>query len=75
MKTSARPSAQPEPVRMLLIPCSCATTFAVADGFDHKGSSWSRYASCPACGKRHDPKNRALLIRYQRERFWQVEEC
>jgi hypothetical protein len=60
---------------MHLVPCSCGTTFAVAEGYDQSGSHWSRFLACPKCGKRHDPRNRLLRLGYQRERFWKVEEC
>jgi hypothetical protein len=62
-------------LRMYLIPCSCGTTFAVAEDRDSKGSNWSRYMTCPKCGKRHDPKNRLLQIGLQNEGYWKVEEC
>ncbi len=60
---------------MRLVPCSCGTTFAVAEGYDQAGSRWGRFLVCPKCGKRHDPRNRLLRLGYQRERFWKVEEC
>ena len=63
------------PPKMLLVPCSCGTTFAVSEQYDRKGTSLSRYLTCPQCGKRHDPKNRLLELGYQREKFWQVEKC
>ena len=73
-------SRQPDPgksspLRMFLIPCSCGTTFAVPETYDHQGTAWSRYLKCPTCGKRHDPKNRLLQLACHRERFWQVEGC
>jgi hypothetical protein len=62
-------------LRVFLIPCSCGTTFAVAEDYDRKGSSWSRYLACPSCGKRHDPRNRVLQMEYQREGYWKVDKC
>jgi len=63
------------PLTMFLVPCSCGTTFAVPEIYDHQGTSWSRYLKCPNCGKRHDPRNRLLQLGYHRERFWQVDQC
>ena len=60
---------------MFLVPCSCGTTFAVAEDYDRKSTAWSRYLKCPGCGKRHDPKNRLLQVGYQREGYWKVDEC
>ncbi len=60
---------------MFLVPCSCGGTFGVAENYDHQGTTWSRYLTCPKCGERHDPKNRLLQLRYQREGYWQVDEC
>ncbi|HUO27040.1 MAG TPA: hypothetical protein VMU61_15330 [Candidatus Aquilonibacter sp.] len=62
-------------LRMFLVPCSCGTTFSVAEDYDRQGTHWSRYLICPGCGKRHDPKNRLLQVGYQREGFWQVDDC
>jgi hypothetical protein len=62
-------------LRMFLIPCSCGTTFAVADNYDHQGTAWSRYLACPGCGKRHDPKNRLLQMGFHREGYWKVDKC
>jgi hypothetical protein len=62
-------------LRMFLIPCSCGTTFAVAENYDRQGTAWSRYLACTNCGKRHDPKNRLLQMGFQRERFWKVDAC
>jgi hypothetical protein len=72
-----RPVAKEETKRlkMFLVPCSCGTTFAVAENYDRQGTAWSRYMKCPRCGKRHDPKNRVLQLGYQEEKFWQVDEC
>jgi hypothetical protein len=63
------------PLRMFLIPCSCGTTFAVAENYDHQGTAWGRYLVCPSCGKRHDPKNRLLQIGFHPEGYWKVDEC
>jgi hypothetical protein len=65
---------QPAP-KMFLVPCSCGTTFAVAENYDRQGTAWGRYLPCPTCGKRHDPKNRLLQIGYQRDGFWKVDGC
>ena len=62
-------------LRMLLVPCSCGTTFAVAEDHDSKGSGWNRYLKCPNCAKRHDPKNRLLQLGYQGAGYWKVEQC
>jgi len=61
--------------RMFLVPCSCGTTFTVAEDYDRQGSTWSRYLICPNCEKRHDPKNRLLQVRYHREGYWKVDHC
>jgi hypothetical protein len=63
------------PLRMFLVPCSCGTTFAVAENYDHRGTAWSRYLICPGCGKRHDPKNRLLQMGFHSEGYWKVDEC
>jgi hypothetical protein len=63
------------PLRMFLVPCSCGTTFAVAENYDQRGTAWSRYMICPGCGKRHDPKNRLLQMGFQREGYWKVDKC
>ena len=62
-------------LRMFLVPCSCGTSFAVSEGYDHQGTGWRRYLACPNCGKRHDPKNRPLELGYQAEGYWKVEKC
>jgi hydrogenase maturation factor HypF (carbamoyltransferase family) len=62
-------------LKMFLVPCSCGTTFAVAENYDRQGTAWGRYLPCPSCGKRHDPKNRLLQMGYQRDGFWKVDEC
>lgn len=61
--------------RMFFIPCSCGTTFAVAEHYDRQGTGWSRYMICPGCGKRHDPKNRLLQLGFHPEGYWKVDEC
>src|ERR1700728_2609950 len=63
-------AAKEEAIRMFLVPCSCGTTFAVAENYDRQGTAWSRYLVCPGCGKRHDPKNRLLQMGYHRDGFW-----
>jgi hydrogenase maturation factor HypF (carbamoyltransferase family) len=60
---------------MLLVPCSCGVTFAVAENFDRQGTSWSQYLTCPGCGKRHDPKNRLLQMGFHSEGYWKVDAC
>ena len=62
-------------LRMFLIPCSCGTTFAVAEDYDQQGTAWSRYLVCPGCGKRHDPRNRLLQIGFHPEGYLKVDEC
>jgi hydrogenase maturation factor HypF (carbamoyltransferase family) len=62
-------------LKMFVIPCSCGTTFAVAENYDRQGTAWSRYLKCPKCEKRHDPKNRLLQIGYQRSGYWTVDKC
>jgi hydrogenase maturation factor HypF (carbamoyltransferase family) len=68
-------SSEPKEFRMLLIPCSCGTSFAVSEDYDHKGMHLRSFIPCPNCGKRHDPRNRLLHLDYQDERFWTVGEC
>lgn len=58
---------------MYLIPCSCGTTFAVSEDYDRNGSHIRAYLICPNCGKRHDPKNRALQLGYEGNGFWKVD--
>lgn len=74
---SKKPSANEikDQPRMFMVPCSCATTFVVDEGYDRGGGRWSRYLTCPTCGKRHDPKNRLLQIGYQAQGFWSVNNC
>ena len=72
MKT---PERETDAVRMLLIPCSCGTSFAVAKDFDRKGMHIRSFIPCPSCGKRHDPKNRLLQLGYHREGYWGVDDC
>jgi hypothetical protein len=62
-------------LKMHLVPCSCGATFAVSEGYDRKGTSWSRYLICPNCGKRHDPKNRLLELGFHWEGYWKVDKC
>ena len=64
-----------EEFQMLLIPCSCGTSFAVAPDYDHKGVHLRSFLPCPNCGKRHDPRNRLLRLGYHQERFWTVDDC
>ncbi len=73
--SSANPEKIQRPLRMFLVPCSCGTTFAVAEDFDRQGTAWSRYLICPGCGKRHDPKNRLLQMGFHPEGYWKVDEC
>lgn len=73
-ETSPTDKDQESP-RMFLIPCSCGTTFAVAENYDRQGTNWSRYLICPGCSKRHDPKNRLLEMGYHREGYWKVDRC
>ncbi len=61
--------------RMFLIPCSCGTSFAVAEDYDRRGTHIRSFIPCPNCGKRHDPKNRVLRLGYSRDRFWKVDGC
>jgi len=68
-------SKESEDLKLYLVPCSCGTTFAVPENYDHQGTAWSRYLKCPNCGKRHDPKNRLLRLGYQRAGYWRVDEC
>jgi hypothetical protein len=81
LRTSKANRSQPVPTkplrtfRMFLVPCSCGTTFAVADNYDHQGTAWSRYLKCPGCGKRHDPKNRLLQMGFHPEGYWKVDDC
>ena len=72
---SASPVKAPQPFRMFLVPCSCGTTFAVAENYDRQGTAWSRYLICPGCGKRHDPKNRLLQMGFHPEGYWKVDQC
>jgi hypothetical protein len=63
------------PPKLLLVPCSCGTTFAVPERYDQHGGQLSRYLICPGCGKRHDPRNRLLQLGYHREGYWKVDGC
>ncbi len=62
-------------LHMLLIPCSCGTTFAVSEEYDRRGMHLRSFIPCPNCGKRHDPRNRLLSLGYQNEHFWKVDGC
>jgi hypothetical protein len=75
-KNTERSEQLPSPkLRMFLVPCSCGTTFAVADDYDRKGTHIRSFLPCPSCGKRHDPKNRLLEIGFQREGYWKIDNC
>ena len=79
MRTGAGKVAVPVedngPLSMYLIPCSCGTSFAVAEDYDRKGMHLRSFIPCPTCGKRHDPRNRLLRLGYHREGFWTVDDC
>ena len=60
--------------KLYLVPCSCGTRFVVDASYQH-GTHWSRFLICPACGKRHDPRNRLLRLGFQREGYWKVDGC
>lgn len=60
---------------MFLVPCSCGTTFAVAEDYDRKGTHLRSFLVCPNCGKRHDPKNRLLKVGYEHAGYWKVNDC
>jgi len=62
-------------LRLFLIPCSCGVSFTVTEDFDCKGTHIRSFIPCPNCGKRHDPKNRVLQLRYRREGYWGVDDC
>ena len=72
-----KPSVNEIKVRpqMFMVPWSCGTTFVVDEAYDRGGGRWSRYLTCPTCGKGHDPKNRLLQIGYQAQGFWSVDKC
>ena len=72
---SANPAKAPQPFRMFLVPCSCGTTFAVAENYDRQGTAWSRFLICPGCGKHHDPKSRLLQMGFHPEGYWKVDAC
>lgn len=74
-KAEKKDAKQAARLRMFLVPCSCGTTFAVAENYDHQGTAWNRYLVCPGCGKRHDPKNRLLQMGFHQEGYWKVDEC
>ena len=78
MKKQRKSAEETKPksgLRMFLVPCSCGTTFAVAENYDHQGTNWTRYLICPGCGKRHDPKNRLLQMGFHSAGYWAVDEC
>ena len=77
LKTNATKAAalDPKNLCLFLIPCSCGTSFAVAEDFDRRGTHLRSFIPCPSCGKRHDPRNRLLTLDYQPERFWKVDGC
>lgn len=60
-------------IAIYLIPCSCGTTFSIAEDYDRKGTHLRSFLTCPGCGKKHDPKNRVLQMGYQRDGYWKVE--
>jgi hypothetical protein len=62
-------------LRVYMVPCSCGQSFVVSEDYDHKGTNWSRYLTCPGCGKRHDPKNRLLELHYDPDGYWKVAKC
>jgi hydrogenase maturation factor HypF (carbamoyltransferase family) len=75
-RRSGKPAAKKElRLRMYLVPCSCGIPFTVSNDYDHQGTAWNRYLTCPNCGKRHDPKNRLLQVGFHREGYWKVDEC
>jgi hydrogenase maturation factor HypF (carbamoyltransferase family) len=74
LKNSVAKEREEHP-RMFLIPCSCGTSFAIAEDFDRQGTHIRSFIPCPNCGKRHDPKNRVLRLGYSRDRFWKVDGC
>ncbi len=57
------------------VPCSCGMTFSVSADYDRGGGRWTRYLTCPKCGKKHDPRNRLLRLSFQREGYWRVDGC
>ena len=73
--TALKTTKAVSPLPMFLVPCSCGTTFAVAEKYDQCGMAWSRYLTCPGCGKKHDPKNRLLQMGFHREGYWKVDKC
>ena len=75
-RSTDKPEAEAEKqFRMLLIPCSCGTSFAVAEDYDRRGMHLRSFIPCLKCGKRHDPRNRLLRLDYQNEHFWKVDGC
>jgi hydrogenase maturation factor HypF (carbamoyltransferase family) len=73
--TQSKTSRKSPALQIFLVPCSCGITFTVAEDRDRHGTNWSRYLICPRCGKKHDPKNRLLLMGFHSEGFWRVEDC
>jgi hypothetical protein len=81
-KPNARPPIPGRPLsnphnspRVMMVPCSCGTTFVVPACYDQQGLGWSRFLKCPTCGKPHDPRNRLLQVGYQSRGFWTVDDC
>jgi hypothetical protein len=72
VNTSTQPDVR---LQMLLVPCSCGNSFAVSRDYDQHGAAWSRYLTCPHCGKKHDPRNRLLELGFQPEGYWRVDRC
>jgi hypothetical protein len=69
------PAKRSGSLSVFLIPCSCGTSFAVAEDYDRNGMHLRSFLlPCPGCGKRHDPRNRLLRLGYQQEGFWTVDE-
>jgi hydrogenase maturation factor HypF (carbamoyltransferase family) len=73
--TKAHKREEKRSPRMLLIPCSCGTTFAVSEEYDRRGMHIRSFIPCPTCGKRHDPRNRLLSMGCHQHQFWSVEDC
>jgi hydrogenase maturation factor HypF (carbamoyltransferase family) len=72
-RNAAEEPEQEKRIGMYLIPCSCGTTFAIAEDYDRKGTHLRSYLICPNCGKRHDPKNRVLQLGYEGNGYWKVD--
>jgi len=75
VKQPSKNKLRKKPLPIFMIPCSCRTTFAVAEDYDRRGTHIRSYLRCPNCGKHHDPRNRLLRLDYQDEHFWKVETC